>query len=134
MDKPIRDGDIDTLSADAAQEGGDRFARKDAALRRAEARTDPTDPRTALAVLIDCYNASLPVAEVEAAALQNRLAERGVLLVTEPMLIAAMQKHQDANGRLEDHARFHCGGTCGYDLHRLLAALSAAVEGPEVTE
>jgi hypothetical protein len=61
----------------------------------------------------------------------ERLAAAGFAIVNEPMLAAAMQKHQDTNGRLEDHARYHCGGTCGYDLNRILASLAAPAAEPE---
>lgn len=41
----------------------------------------------------------------------------------------AMQAHQEESGRLGPHARYHCGGTCGYDVARRYAAILAASEG-----
>jgi len=40
------------------------------------------------------------------------------------LLIEAMQAHQDTNGRLPAHARYHCGGTCGYDIEWQYARLA----------
>lgn len=47
---------------------------------------------------------------------------------TQQAVVKAMQAHQDAHGRLPDHARYHCGGTCGYDIARRLAALPDSLD------
>jgi hypothetical protein len=103
----MRDSDIDSLTADAAQ----------------VTAKSSSDPRTALADSMRASHwADMRYSNEDrmATSIAADLAERGVLLVTEPMLAAAIAKV----------GWFAPQRVAAAAAARLVAALSAAVEGP----